>query len=595
MRTLVQRNRNSLACRVAAMALIAGLGSGCSSGFTRFDSSLYTSAAEQAAPVQEYPGVDSESTGSIGRIPVPQGDIYGGGSAVASAGAYSQQTYNTQAYVPVASAPAIERSSLPSPIANAPAYDKPPLLAPASTSKPRNIDPVNTASLAPAVAAASEPVQQAAKKAVASAPAVTKTVAAAPAAVAKTVAAAPAVAKTVAAAPAVAKTVAAAPAAVAKTVAAAPAVAKTVAAELPAKAATTATERGWTATGGTTIALREGETLYNLSKRYGVPVSAILSANNIKDATSVQSGQNIVIPTYVYSRSAPVSAPDNDPAQQSASSARGQLAAERASIAAVAPADQAKTQVASSASAVNAAATSAATVGGARAVKVAAGDSLARIASRNGVSVSALKAANGLTSDNIRIGQVLSLPGAGTATAAAKAATDPVTTAATKANATVRTAADGPKPYVQPKAGSAETASTEPVAPARTGIEEFRWPVRGRVISNFGEKTASGRNDGIDISVPEGTAVKAVENGVVVYAGSELEGLGNLVLIRHADGWVSAYAHNKAIDVNRGDQVNRGQTIARSGRTGNADMPKLHFELRKNSAPVDPLKHLGGA
>ncbi len=554
------------------MALIAGLGTGCSSGFTRFDSSLYTSAAEQAAPAQEYPGVDPSSTGSIGHTPVPQGEVYSGGADAASAGAYSQQTYNTQAYVPVSSAPAIERGSLPSPIANAPAYDKPPLLAPASAAKSRSVDPVTTASIAPATDSAALKAQQTAK--------------AATTALAKPATAASATAKNVAAAPAVAKTVAAA---------------------APAKPASALQERGWTATGGTTITLREGETLYNLSKRYGVPVNAILSANNIKDATSVQSGQSIVIPTYVYSRSAPVSAPDNDPAQQSASSARGQISAEPARIAAVTPvgggADkqdqryEPKRQAAPPASDTEAPDYSVTTggIGGARAVTVVAGDSLNRIASRNGVSVAALKAANGLTSDTIRIGQVLSLPGATSTNTAAKASTDPVTTATTKAGTTARTTADGPKPYVQPKTGSAETASTEPVAPARTGIEEFRWPVRGRVISNFGEKTATGRNDGIDISVPEGTAVKAVENGVVVYAGNELEGLGNLVLIRHADGWVSAYAHNKAIDVKRGDEVNRGQTISRSGRTGNADMPKLHFELRKNSAPVDPLKHLGGA
>ncbi len=553
------------------MALIAALGTGCSSGFTRFDSSLYSSAAEPAAPAQQYPGVDPASTGSIGRVPVPQGDIQNGGPVPASSGAYSQQTSDTQvqAYAPVSSAPSIERNSLPSPIANASAYDKPPLLAPASAASPRAVDPVNTASVTPAISSAPPPVQQAAKKA------------------------------NETAAPAVAKPVTAAKAA--------PADAETKFISAPVKPATAAQERGWTATGGTTIALREGETLYNLSKRYGVPVNAILSANNIKDPTSVQSGQNIVIPTYVYSRSAPVSAPDNDPAQQSASSARGQLAAEPARLAAVEPADagdtnqdrryQPKRQAAPPASDNNAPDYSVTTgaVSGARAVKVAAGDSLIKIASRNGVSVAALKAANGLTSDNIRIGQVLSLPGAASTNSAAKAATDPVTTAATNAGDTARAVGDAPKPYVQPRTGNAETASSEPVAPARTGIEEFRWPVRGRVISNFGEKTATGRNDGIDISVPEGTAVKAVENGVVVYAGNELEGLGNLVLIRHSDGWVSAYAHNKVIDVNRGDEVNRGQTIARSGRTGNADMPKLHFELRKNSAPVDPLEHLGGA
>jgi murein DD-endopeptidase MepM/ murein hydrolase activator NlpD len=120
---------------------------------------------------------------------------------------------------------------------------------------------------------------------------------------------------------------------------------------------------------------------------------------------------------------------------------------------------------------------------------------------------------------------------------------------------------------------------------------EFRWPVRGRVISGFGAK---GGNEGINIAVPEGTPVKAAEGGTVAYAGNELKGYGNLVLIRHDDGWVSAYAHNGEISVKRGDKVKRGQTIAKSGQTGNVSAPQLHFELRKGSTPVDPLPHLAG-
>jgi murein DD-endopeptidase MepM/ murein hydrolase activator NlpD len=119
---------------------------------------------------------------------------------------------------------------------------------------------------------------------------------------------------------------------------------------------------------------------------------------------------------------------------------------------------------------------------------------------------------------------------------------------------------------------------------------EFRWPARGRIIQGFN----SGGNDGINISVPEGTSVKAAEGGVVAYAGSELKGYGNLVLIRHPNGFVSAYAHNGALEVKRGDQVKRGQTIAKSGQSGNVGSPQLHFELRKGSTPVDPTSYLAG-
>ena len=105
---------------------------------------------------------------------------------------------------------------------------------------------------------------------------------------------------------------------------------------------------------------------------------------------------------------------------------------------------------------------------------------------------------------------------------------------------------------------------------------------------------ANGGNDGINISVPEGTQVKAAEFGVVAYAGSELKGYGNLVLIRHPNGFVTAYAHNGDIAVKRGDQVTRGQTIAKSGQSGNVSSPQLHFELRKGSTPVDPTNYLAG-
>jgi murein DD-endopeptidase MepM/ murein hydrolase activator NlpD len=122
-----------------------------------------------------------------------------------------------------------------------------------------------------------------------------------------------------------------------------------------------------------------------------------------------------------------------------------------------------------------------------------------------------------------------------------------------------------------------------------SGSADFRWPARGRVISGFG---GNGGNEGINIAVPEGTPVKAAETGTVAYAGSEVKGYGNLVLIRHDNGFVSAYAHNGEISVKRGDKVKRGQVIAKSGQSGNVTSPQLHFELRKGSTPVDPIPHL---
>ncbi len=124
------------------------------------------------------------------------------------------------------------------------------------------------------------------------------------------------------------------------------------------------------------------------------------------------------------------------------------------------------------------------------------------------------------------------------------------------------------------------------------GLVTFRWPARGRVISEFGTKPGGARNDGINIAVPEGAEVKASKDGTVIYAGNELKGYGNLVLVRHDGGWVTAYAHNSQLRVKRGDAVKRGDTIALAGATGSVSQPQLHFEIRQGNRPVDPRAHL---
>ncbi|MBV8791265.1 MAG: M23 family metallopeptidase, partial [Pseudolabrys sp.] len=162
-----------------------------------------------------------------------------------------------------------------------------------------------------------------------------------------------------------------------------------------------------------------------------------------------------------------------------------------------------------------------------------------------------------------------------------------------------------PPPVSAPPATqTARMATPEPVKPetqpspvksadATGALPSFRWPVKGRVITAFGAKTDGQQNDGINIAVPEGTPIKAAEDGVVAYAGNELKGYGNLVLVRHSNGYVSAYAHASELSVKRGDAIKRGQVIGRAGQTGNVTSPQLHFEIRKGSSPVDPTQFLG--
>jgi murein DD-endopeptidase MepM/ murein hydrolase activator NlpD len=144
-----------------------------------------------------------------------------------------------------------------------------------------------------------------------------------------------------------------------------------------------------------------------------------------------------------------------------------------------------------------------------------------------------------------------------------------------------------PEPVKLAPAPAKEPESTGALPAASSA--EFRWPARGRVITGFG---GSGSNEGINIAVPEGTPVKAAEAGTVAYAGSEVKGYGNLVLIRHDNGFVSAYAHNGEIEVKRGQKVTRGQVVAKSGQSGNVTSPQLHFEIRKGSTPIDPMPYL---
>lgn len=143
-----------------------------------------------------------------------------------------------------------------------------------------------------------------------------------------------------------------------------------------------------------------------------------------------------------------------------------------------------------------------------------------------------------------------------------------------------------------PTAAPNQTASLAlPPPPPRSG-RSFLWPVAGKVVGRFGPTTGGTQNDGINISAAEGTPVVAADAGTVAYAGNELRGYGNLILIKHADGWMTAYAHNSKLLVTRGQKVQRGQVIARVGASGAVSEPQLHFEVRRGSRALDPMDYL---
>ncbi len=146
---------------------------------------------------------------------------------------------------------------------------------------------------------------------------------------------------------------------------------------------------------------------------------------------------------------------------------------------------------------------------------------------------------------------------------------------------------------------AATLAKRKPAPPAVLGgatradvPTPFIWPLYGRLIAHVGPEQGAARTDGVDIAAPVGSDVAAAADGVVVYAGNDIKGFGNLVLVRHPDGFVTAYAYASALLVKRDDAVRRGQVIAKSGRGGAASTPMLHFELRKNATPVDLAQYL---
>jgi murein DD-endopeptidase MepM/ murein hydrolase activator NlpD len=350
----------------------------------------------------------------------------------------------------------------------------------------------------------------------------------------------------------------------------------------PAPAHKPASEGHWSWDGGTAVTVAPGETVDAIARRHSVPVSVILQANNLSSPNAIQAGQRLVIPRYSNVASLPPAAHAAPAAAKL--SAPPPAAAAAPKLSAAPPAAAAAPTTGGTLNAHDTRATNPAAPG---VHVVAAGDTLSKVARQYGKTPAEIAKANKIElTAKLNVGDRIVIPGGrvsrlkteGEETAAVPARPD------TKEVATVVTPApEQPNPVTS-------------IKPAADAAPSLRWPVHGKVIAAFGTKSAGGQtNDGIDVAVPENTPVKAADDGVVAYAGSELKGYGNLVLVRHPSGYVTAYAHAKELLVKKGDPIKRGQVIAKSGQTGNVEAPQLHFEVRKGTAPIDPMQFLGGA
>ena len=337
--------------------------------------------------------------------------------------------------------------------------------------------------------------------------------------------------------------------------------------------------------------VQPGDTLYGLSKRHQVSLAELMAVNDLTGPT-LKPGQKLYLPVgkAVMARPAAPAAPMTTAAVTPAPAA--------------APAEMPAPPMAPPSAEVAAKYNST--------YVVKPGDSLYVIARANKVPFMELQQVNGITDPKkVKPGTALKVPAGNVAVAEvqptagelAPTAAAPVVPHVTQQPAQPTIINGGAHGGTQ----AAEVKDTPPAATTGTAVKgdkiavatpqtaaraidstKLRWPANGKIIAGFGGRPDGTHNDGINLSVPLGTEVHAAENGVVAYAGGELKGYGNLVLVRHDNGWVTAYAHNDEMLVKRGDKVKRGQVIAKAGKTGTVDQPQVHFELRQGSKPVDP-------
>lgn len=312
----------------------------------------------------------------------------------------------------------------------------------------------------------------------------------------------------------------------------------------------------------------QGETLYSISRRYGADMTVLARSNGIEPPYTIAVGRRLRLPapSVVAAAGAPPVAPNTPPTPVPAAAAS-----------AIAPAAPSAPAPAGSAPAANGTQPTVEAVALPPLPSPSQGRAIANptpaVSAPTSASVDAVKS-------SARAAAVAPDVGPEPKPAMQAAALPEIALAAKPAMQTAALPEIAPEPK----------PDMSIVPPA--GGQAFIWPVRGKVISPYGEKKGGEHNDGINIEAKRGEPVKAAADGTVIYAGNELRGFGNLVLIKHADGWTTAYAHNDTLLVARGAQVKRGQVIAKAGSTGSVLIPQLHFELRRGTRAVNPADYL---
>lgn len=282
------------------------------------------------------------------------------------------------------------------------------------------------------------------------------------------------------------------------------------------------------------VEVQKGDTLYSLSKKYDIPLQSIIKENKLRAPYNLKVGQILYF-----------------------------------------PANQTYT--------------------------VEKGDTLYAISRKHDMDIASLIEYNHLEEPYaINVGQVLTLPQNVSKAKVAKKKEEVHSTTKSTANNKQKTITKTAETKVtKPTVTSKQIASNKQIVKSSSQKivstnrkSKFIWPVNGSVVSNFGVVGKGLRNDGINIKAALGTNVKAADKGVVAYAGNELKGFGNLILIKHADGYITAYAHNDKLYVKKGQNVLRGEKIATVGSTGSVNTPQLHFEVRAGKKAVNPRAYL---
>lgn len=282
------------------------------------------------------------------------------------------------------------------------------------------------------------------------------------------------------------------------------------------------------------VIVQKGDTLYSLSRKYEVPLRSLIEENNLSAPYTLNVGQNLRLPVR-----------------------------------------QTHT--------------------------VAKGDTLYSISKKYDVDITSLSKLNDLDAPyTLNVGQVLALPDSVSGTKKTQTAQTTPTQGGSSSYSVKKIAATPAKNTSKTTTTSKKTAAVSKKIAKTTPRKivstyrksKFIWPVNGSVVSNFGVVGKGRRNDGINIKTATGTNVKAADKGIVAYAGNELKGFGNLVLIKHSDGYITAYAHNDKLYVKKGQTVLRGEKIATVGSTGSVNTPQLHFEVRAGKKAVNPRQYL---